>query len=154
MFQGEEMDISEINNSDTSASLYRKSLVPFWIKVFGWFFICFAILVIFGFIMAMLNPETPFSINMFGVFYTGSARNLMPAALVSLISVNAIAGYGLLSGKSWGHAAALSIGYLILVTTLIGKVTYPTNYFPFEPFVVLIYLLVLHKLKRAWQHET
>ena len=153
MFQGEEMDISENRSSSISQQQYRKSLVPAWMKVFGWFFICFAALVTFGFLMATLNPEIPFSLNIFGIFYTGTARNVIPFSLFFLTVLTAYVGYGLLSGKSWALTASLVVGFLNLATTLVGKAIFSAHYFPFEPFVILVYLFVLFKLKRRWQHE-
>ena len=135
---------------------YQKSLIPLWVKVVGWPLIFFSVFTSIVMAISLLIGDTsdPLSIGIYGVFYKGSAFHPIPIGLTILLLANAITGYRLLLAKPNAVPMCLYTAYFTLGVIIMGKLKYPTNYFPFEPFVSVLYIVTLHRLQRLYQRET
>lgn len=150
------MEISHNNRLQQLPSIITLKL-PLWLKCIGWPLICFSALATLTLILTLMSNKAneSISIGLFGFFYKGSASHIIPIGLVLLLDANTFAGYRLLCGKPNSVELCLYIAYFTLGVTLVGKLLYySTNYIPFEPVLITIYIITLHSLKRRFYRKT
>jgi hypothetical protein len=131
----------------------RKSLIPLWIKIFGWLFIVMGALVPFFYIGSLIFGFSS-SYTMFGLEYKGNAWALMPLVIAAVIFVNGLCAYGLLFGKDWGLNACIVFGYIGLAST-VGTMVFEMIFsgsmmIRLDPIIQIPYLVKLHRLKAHW----
>jgi hypothetical protein len=142
-------------NSFDDQREFRKRLVPIWIKVIGWVSVIFAVLIAITYGLSFFDSEPgPISIGMYGFFYKGNLYSTLPIFLSLLILCNGVCAYALLTGRKWSLSVCLYLAYITLATLVVGKLNYPTNYFPFEFFIIIPYIYFLHRNKKSWKNET
>jgi hypothetical protein len=148
------VDTLNLNSFDHERE-FRKGLVPIWMKIFGWVSVIFAILIVTAYGLSFFDSD-PGSINigMYGFFYKGTLYSALPILLSLLILCNGISAYALLTGRKWALSICLHLAYITLVTCVVGKLNYPTNYFPFEFLIIIPYIYFLHKNSKLWKNET
>ncbi|MBY0418407.1 MAG: hypothetical protein K2W88_10155 [Pararheinheimera sp.] len=134
-------------------SQVRKSLIPFWIKIFGWLFIVMGGIVPFLYIGSLIFGFSA-SYTMFGLEYEGNAKALMPLVISTVILINGLCAYGLLFGKDWGLTACIVFGYIGLLLTL-GNVFFDMIFnggmmIRLDPVIQIPYLVKLHRIKTHW----
>lgn len=148
------MDALDLNSFDHKRE-FRKGLVPIWIKIFGWVSVIFAILIVAVYLLSFFDSDPSWiKLGMYGFFYKGTLYSALPIFLSLLIICNGIGAYALLTGCKWALAICLYLAYITLVTFVVGKLNYPTNYLPFEFLIVIPYIYFLHKNRKLWKNET
>jgi len=127
----------------------RKSLLPKWIKFFGWLFIIISVLIPINIILTpFLDLEMSYEI--FGLVYVGSGFDLMALVIQLLIIFTGFSAYSLLFGKEWGVNICLINGYLGLVLCITSMILSGFTMFRLEPIIQIPYLIKLHKIKKDW----
>ena len=130
---------------------YRKSLIPRWIKVFGWVFIVLSVVVA---LMLMVYPffnfPGPPSFYIFGLRYTGSPYSFGAWPIIGIILFLGATSYGLLFAKDWGLYGAMANGYLGLAICVSGMVLTGFAAIQLEPLLQIPYLITLHSIKTRW----
>ncbi|MFV1922243.1 MAG: hypothetical protein ACMZ63_06545 [Methylotenera sp.] len=127
----------------------RKSLLPKWIKFFGWLFIIISVLIPINIILTpFLDLEMSYEI--FGLIYVGSGFDLMALVIQLLIIFTGFSAYSLLFGKDWGVNICLINGYLGLVLCITSMILSGFTMFRLEPIIQIPYLIKLHKIKKDW----
>lgn len=144
-----------VNGQDMNndKSLARKTLIPLWIKIFGWLFIVMGVLVPFLYIGSLIFGFSA-SYTMFGLEYEGNAKALMPLVISTVILINGLCAYGLLFGKDWGLTACIvfgCIGLLLTLGTMLFEMIFNGSMMiRLEPIIQIPYLVKLHKIKAHW----
>ena len=123
----------------------RKSIIPKWIKVFGWIFIVLGCAVPVVYLVTSIL-DIPASFMMFGFSYEGPSLAIMPAFISGLIIGNGICAYGLLFAKNWGLNACLIYGYFGLAMVILSMVLNPGT-IALEPLVQIPYNLNRDRLE-------
>lgn len=135
---------------------YRKTLIPLWIKIFGWLFILFGVGVPITAIYS-LATGMPMHYMLFGLSVYGSIGSPMAIFLMVLFIALAISAYGLLFGRAWGLTFCLMLGYISLAiciaTTIIALITQSGVNIRLEIIILIPYLIRLHKIKDEWQSK-
>jgi hypothetical protein len=126
----------------------RSTLIPKWIKVFGWIFIVLGCAVPVVYLMALII-DIPASFMMFGFSYEGTPFALMPAFISALIVCNGLSAFGLIFCKDWGLNVCLLYGYFGLCMVILSMVLSPGS-IALEPLLQIPYLYKLHKLRSKW----
>lgn len=148
--------LSEVESATEIVDIvtYRKKLVPMWIKVFGWLFILFGVVIPFTVVYSAINGA-PVNFAMFGLSAHGSITSPMSVFLILLFIALAVSAYGLLFGRAWGLMLCLVLGYVSLAicvtTTVVTLVTSAGINIRLEIIVLIPYLIRLHKMKSEWR---
>ena len=130
---------------------YRKSLVPRWIKVFGWIFIVMAAAIpIMWCVYPFLKLSQPARFEIFGLYAVGSPYFYGAILIQSIIVFLGVSAYGLLFGKSWGLIACLINGYLGIAICLFTMFMSGLTSLRLEPLIQVPYLIKLHKIRGLW----
>ncbi|MDB4512012.1 hypothetical protein N9060_00980 [Arenicella sp.] len=130
---------------------YRKSLVPLWIKIFGWIFILMsAAIPIMWIVYPFLELSSPAQFEMFGLRAVGSPFYWGALIIEGLIIANGISAFGLLFGMGWGVTACLINGYVGLAICIFTMVISGFSTIRLEPLIQVPYLMKLHSLKKKW----
>ncbi len=133
----------------------RRSLIPLWIKIFGWLFIVMGTLVPFIYIGSLIFGYTS-SYTIFGLEYEGNATAFMPLIISIVMFINGLCAFGLLFGKDWGLSACIVFGYVgvaLCLGTMLFEVFFHSNgnlVIRLELIFQIPYLIKLHKLKAHW----
>lgn len=143
--------VADISGNAESA-VTRKTLIPLWIKVFGWIFMVMgAVIPLLTIVAAVLGQ--PASYEIFGLKYRGSPFHPMALVISAIFLSLALSAYGLLFGKSWGLNACLFTGYggaAICLGTTVYSVSQGSLNLRLELLVHVPYLMKLHKIKPLW----
>ncbi len=133
---------------------YRKTLIPRWIKFFGWLFIIMASTIPFLWaIYPFLEVSQPPVFAIFGIYAAGPPYFFGALIVQAIIAFMGISAYGLLFGKSWGVVACLINGYLGLAICLFVMVMSGFSSLQLEPLLQIPYLVRLHKIRILWQGQ-
>ena len=128
---------------------YRKSLVPTWMRVFGWLFLVFGLLVpIMELTAAATGTDGEFSL--YGLEFVGSVISPLPLFILALFAAHGICAYGLLFGKQWGVASCIVLGYLSALICVLTTIFGDGFNIRLELLVLIPYLMKLHKIKWDW----
>ena len=142
---------SELGNLTTESGIIeaRKQLVPKWIKVFGWLFIIFGILVpIIGIFAAVSGATSGFSL--YGLETTGSVFSPKAILIMALFIAHGACAFGLLFGKPWGVISCIILAYISSAICVYSMVMGNGSTVRLELLVLIPYLVKLHKLMPAW----
>ena len=135
--------------SPIQGALSRRSLVPVWIKIFGWIFIAIAALsiplILWG---AITGVNVRF--ELFGLTYEGPALHPYAFAMATLYLFMGTTAYGLIFRKDWGVTGCLANGYIGLALCIISMVLSGGTNIRIEPIIQLFYLRRLHLIRREW----
>ncbi len=131
---------------------YRQSLIPKWIKVFGWIFVAFSILVpVIAIYSAITSSQM--SSQLYGLSYSGGAFDFWSLVIQSLFVFCGISAYGLLSGKGWGLTLCIVNGYVGVVICLYVLIMSNFSNIRLELLVQFFYLKHLHSIRSMWKPE-
>ncbi len=129
---------------------YRRSLLPWWVKLFCWLFMIFGAMVIPIAILGLFD----FHVNI--AFYgieSSTVFNLQWAIVSTLFVLSGIVGYGLFYGKDWAIWAGLLLCamHVVLVASLIAfPLSNANSKIRLEFVLVIIFFIKLLKLKPIW----
>ena len=132
---------------------FRKSIVPGWIKFFGWLFMIMGVFAPLAFIVSLATGSES-SFTLFGLESTGSSLSVASVLINGLLLILGVSAFGLLFGKSWGLKACLFSGYLGLVVVVISTVlqfSAGNLTIRLEPLIQIPYLIKLHKMRAQWK---
>ncbi|MBL4831118.1 MAG: hypothetical protein JKY55_14685 [Aliivibrio sp.] len=132
---------------------YRQSLVPLWIKVFGWLFVGLAPVAIISFLIANFTMSGQTNIDFLGFKLTSLELTPNLIAIIVFGSYFAFCTYGLLKGKSWAVNTGLVNGYLGLGLCLYYIISHSSSdslTLRFEPFLQIPFLIVMHSIRKRW----
>lgn len=137
----------------TELEKYRKTLIPKWIKVFGWIFLVMGCMIpLIPIISPLLNQ--PASYEIFGLKYQGSPFAPMAILISTIVLSLSVSAYGLLFGKNWGVNACLITGYLGMAICIFTMVYYGVTEhlieFRLELLLQIPYVRKLHKIRTDW----
>lgn len=127
----------------------RKSLVPKWIKFFGWIFILLGSVAPLLYIASAIFSFQA-SYELYGLSYNGNAYSIIPLIICVLASLTGVSAYGLLFAKNWGLMSCLVMGYVGLTITVLSMFITPDIMIRLEPLIQIPYLIKLHKIKSQW----
>ncbi|MGF1761958.1 hypothetical protein [Aliivibrio kagoshimensis] len=136
-----------------SVEKYRQSLVPLWIKVFGWLFVGLAPIAIFSFLVAVYTMSGEANIDFLGFKLTSLELTPDLIAIIGFGSYFAFCTYGLLKGKSWAVNTGLVNGYLglgLCLFYIIDNSSSDSLTLRFEPFLQIPFLIVMHSISKRW----
>lgn len=130
----------------------RRRLLPWWIKVFIWFFLLAGAFVPIGIIVGFLHYNV--HLSLFGLD-TNEPFSVVGLILLLIFSFKGVSAFGLWFEKDWAISVAqidavLSIAicvYMMLVQPFIHEVT---SKFRLELALLVPYLLKLNDLKKNW----
>jgi len=137
----------------TPADRNRQALLPLWIRVFCWGFLCAGacvplILLFGGF------ASVPVHLALFGWSHDGSPYDAPALILLAYLAASGAAAYGLLWGRSWGWDAGIVVGVIGLVAALAALLhaRQPDGslYVPLEPVLQIPFLYVLWRIRHGW----
>ncbi|GGK58638.1 hypothetical protein ACD591_16165 [Rufibacter glacialis] len=134
----------------------RRDLLPWWMKAFIWFFLLAGGILPIGLVMGLLGYS--FSLSLYG-FETNNPFSPTGIFLMVLFLLKAITAFGLWTEKNWAIKVGildaviglLACGAAMLVLPLIDTSEGFVFNFRLEPFLLVLYLLRLHKIKNSWQ---
>jgi hypothetical protein len=138
------------------SAVKRKTLLPWWIKVFMWIFMVLGIIAPVGLIFALSGY--PFQLSLYGLS-TNGPLSAMGMFITALFLFKGITAFGLFRetdwAVKWGIADAVS-GMVICVLVMLFPewASGPGSRFsfPFELLLLIPYLGKLLKIKPAWEN--
>ena len=142
----------EPQRTETSDDQYRKSLVPLWIKIFGWLFIFLGVTAPLGYAYTLLS-QSDGEFGLLGLEATGSTLSFTALFLMLVFVSFGVSAYGLLFGKMWGVKACLVSGYIgvgIAIYSMGMGLMNNGVEVRLELLIQIPYLIKLHKLKALW----
>ena len=134
----------------TQGVLSRRSLVPVWIKIFGWVFIAMAVLSIPLMLWGAIAGENV-RFELFGFTYEGPALHPYAFAMVTLYLFMGMTAYGLIFRRDWGVTGCLANGYIGVALCIISMILSGGTNIRVEPIIQLFYIRRLHKIRREWE---
>jgi hypothetical protein len=152
MYQGPNSNVIEPLSRENIV-LYRKQMIPMWIKVFGWLFIVFGGLVaIIGLFSAITGTEGSYSL--YGIEHEGPVYSPISLLIVALFVAHAVCAFGLLFAQPWGPKSCLFLGYISVAICLYTMLMGEGVEIRLELIVLIPYLIKLHKIKATWFGES
>ncbi len=145
-------EIEDSNVIEMTSEEQRKALIPKWIKVFGWMFITF------GLIIPVFSVVSIFADYNITIAFLGlEAQSGYLSQDLLLVNVVAVffgaSAYGLIFGKIWGLNCCLITGYSSLIFGICSMAMIFINggySIHLEPIVEIIFLIKLHKIRAHW----
>lgn len=142
-------------HSSIQKKLRRRSLLPWWIKIFIWIFLVFGAIVPVALIFGILGNS--FQISLYGI-QTNNILSLTGIALLSLFLEKAIVAYGLWTEKAWAISFGIADGVLGILICIFSMFIVPilslqkgfTISFRLELVLLIPYLIKLITLRRFW----
>lgn len=131
----------------------RRELIPFWIKIFIWIFIVFALFVPLLIIIRLSGRETLLTI--YGL-ETNDAFSSIGIIISALFFLKGIAAFGMWSEKEWAIKLAIIdsvIGIIICLAVMTAPVFSNRLIYNYRLELILLipYLIWLFKIKAAWE---
>ena len=129
----------------------RRTLLPWWIKIFIWLFFFFGLMVPVGLMFGILGNSL--SMSLFGL-ETNEPLSLSGILILSIFVLKSCVSYGLWFEKHWGIQLALIDAYISIATCVIiygVSLIYSSNRpFPLEIIILIPYTIWLDKMKKRW----
>ena len=139
----------ESGTPNENITVYRKKLLPKWIKCFGWIFIVMGTLIPFvGLFSVVTGTEGEFSF--YGLEATGTVFSFIPLMVIALFLAHGICAFGLLFGKSWGLISCIALAYTSIAVCVFTMFSGDEISLRLELLLLTPYLIKLHKLKPFW----
>jgi hypothetical protein len=139
------------------SAVKRKSLLPWWIKIFMWIFLIFGAFAPIGFVFGMLGYN--FKLSLYGGLETSDPISITGICIILLFLLKGVTSYGLLRETDW----AVKLGIIDAITGFaicVFVMFYPLFYsfmnsgftFRVEILLLIPYLNKLLKIKTAWEN--
>jgi hypothetical protein len=137
------------------SSVKRKSLLPWWIKVFMWIFLAFGAFAPIGLILAIFGYK--FQLSLYGLD-TNEPFSIMGICIILIFFFKGVAAYGLLTESDWAikiciidAIAGIAICSLVMLFALVSS----NIKFSFRLEIVLLipYLNKLFKIRSPWENS-
>jgi len=142
-------------NSQVVDKIRRRALLPWWIKIFCWFFMLVGLMNCFDW-MLILTSDAPLYVNLFSNRLDVTFLLLSPYGLLlgGLVLFKAYVGYALWFEKD----NALKLGKIdVIISTIaslimiaIGLYENDISYYWLEVLLLIPYYLKLESLKNTW----
>lgn len=130
--------------------IYRKQLLPLWIRFFSWMFLLFLvspIILIVGIIMGYME------LRLFGIRYYGAVLRPLPIFMILIMTFHGFAAYGLLWGKWWGVNVGIACAFIGTTLSVIGMISSFTQgkpQFQFSLILQMLFLIELFNVREKW----
>lgn len=128
---------------------FRETLIPTWIKVFGWFFMLRTAIVPLALLIAIVTDYST-TYHLFGASYEGPMTAPIPLLFAAYLMIPGMLAYGLLVGKKWGLIACLVWGYISFGVFLFDVFWGPSSALRLDIIILFFYLRRLHKIRPHW----
>jgi hypothetical protein len=137
------------------SSVRRKSLLPWWIKIFMWIFLIFGLLTLFGLIFGLFGYR--FQLSLYGLD-TNDPLSLKGIIIIVLFLFKGIISYSLLTEQDWsvklGIIDAIA-GIVICIFVMISPMLNPGSTtgisFRIELLFLIPYLNKMLKIRKPWE---
>lgn len=136
-------------------TIKRKTLLPWWIKVFMWIFLVCGAIVPFVLILGMFGYNVQLAI--YGM-ETNDGISVTGLIIIFLLLIKTLTAYGLLKEKDWAIKAGIidavvgiSICIILMSYSLIN--TEMNFTFRLEVIFLVPYLFKFLKIKAAWENS-
>lgn len=133
----------------------RRSLLPWWIKVFLWIFMVFAIIAPAGIVLGLM--EVPFQLSLYGLT-TNDPLSMVGLFLTAVFLLKGIVAVGLWSEKDWAINLGMVDAVLGIAVCVFMMIIYPlinnTGFqvtFRLEIVLLILFLIKLSKIKNDWE---
>jgi len=147
--------MTELNSNDTSEIKFikysrRRALLPWWIKIFTWFFLIGGALAPIAFIVGLFHFD--YQISILGLS-TNDPLSVIGLLALSLMTLKGISAFGLWTEKDW----AINLGKIDAVISIAVCFITMTYYIfkgqlnlRLELIVLFIYYYQLNKIEYDW----
>jgi hypothetical protein len=133
----------------------RKSLLPWWIKIFMWIFLIFGILGLFGLIFGLFGYK--FQLSLYGL-NTNDPFSLAGISIILLFLFKGIISYCLLTENDWAIKLGITdaiTGIVICVLVMINPMLNPGSNnglsFRLKLLFLIPYLNKMIKIRKPWE---
>lgn len=137
-------------------SVKRKSLLPWWIKVFMWFFMITAVITLVGCVMASFGYN--YEMSLYGLT-TYDAFSLVGILITLLFTFKGVAAFGLFRETDWAIKIAMIdalVGIAVCVLMMVLPFIKPELGIKFtfrlELALLFPYFIRLKKIKPVWEN--
>jgi hypothetical protein len=139
-------------SNTSSTELARRALLPWWLRLLSWLCLLFlAIVPLFVLVTLFADQVT---VNVPGRSYTGSPISPPALFMDAFLLMHGVAAYGLLWGKRWGPAVAVTLCGTGLALYLYAFVESGFSGQGAAPIVWAIVLVSLVRLEKRWTEAT
>lgn len=135
----------------------RKHLLPWWIKIFMWFFLIFSVLAVIGFVVGIMGYRSNFSL--YGLT-SDNPLSTTGICIFLLFMLKGITAFGLLKEEDWAIKlgmldAVVGIVLCVLIMIFPTYIAGPDAKFNFrlELILLVLYLNKLLKIKYTWENN-
>lgn len=151
-----ENTILDANLTKHENSKRRRSLLPWWIKIFIWIFLILGLLAPIGLVFGFFGIQ--FQISLYG-FTTNEPLSIDGLYLIGLFLLKGITAFGLWTEKDWAITLGQIDAILGIVLCIFMSVIYPfinirTGFhftFRLELILLIPFLIKLLKIKSEWK---
>jgi hypothetical protein len=155
------MENNEINTLDSDllsreTVKRRRSLLPWWIKLFLWIFLVFGIIAPAGVVLGLM--DIPFQLSLYGLT-TSDPLSAIGLFLTAVFLLKGILAVGLWSEKDWAINLGMFDAILGIGVCVFMMVIYPFMFtengfkvtFRLEIVLLILFLIKLNKIKGDWE---
>jgi hypothetical protein len=137
------------------SAVKRKSLLPWWIKVFMWIFLIMGALAPIGFIFGILGYD--FKLSLYGL-ETSDPVSITGICIILLFLLKGITSYGLLRETDWAiklgmidAITGICICSFVMIYSILNSSSAMFS-FRLELALLIPYLIKLSKIKATWEN--
>lgn len=134
----------------------RRKLLPWWIKIFCWFFMLTGAIAPFGILFAIMH--WPFHLSMYGLSSTNPFS--LPGAIVLFVFIlKGVTSFSLWMEKDW--AIKLSLADAVVGLILSVAMTFVPSFletsstikfnFRFEIVLLILFLMKMLRIQKKWE---